>query len=225
MNRATPVYLLVAAGIALTGCGSPAPVAGSPTTTAPASPSPSPAVPTEAQLKAGLLTESEIGAPFTAETPSAETTTSSMQGCDGLANLDSDTSHTPGRVSATAEFSAGDDAFVEQQLVAGPLPSFEHAVRSAKESLPSCTHLAITDGQDTLEFSMTPIDFGRDATAARLDGSVAVLHLTGYVAIRAISRNVAMLFYYFDFATGSSQSADHIFTLAVDKATRALPSS
>lgn len=230
MNRAVPVFVMFAAGIALAGCGSTPPVAESTATTTVASSTPTPTVtvPTEAQLKSALLTEAEIGAPFKADTP-AETPSDSgaTTGCESLAGTVNGTSATPGEASATADFTTSEfpSASVSQTLVAEPEASFERSLKENTDALASCKHFTISykDGT-TLSFDLTPVNFAEGATASRLDGAYQGVPLNGYLVIQRISRNVAMLFAFFQGVSESSQLAYHIYTLAADKAIRAFPS-
>jgi hypothetical protein len=147
MNHATPAALvLLAAGIALAGCGSRSPAAGSPATTASASPTATAAMPTEAQLKSALLTAAEIGAPFKAEAPAGTSADSGKaSGCEPLASQINDTSTAPGTISATAGFSAGDTGpFVMQALTSEPASTFEHSLKEATDALASCRHPTFT---------------------------------------------------------------------------------
>ena len=226
MNRVKPVFVLLTIGIAVAGCGPAAHVAESPATTATASPSPTPTVtvPTESQLKSGLLTAAEIGAPYKAETASG-TSNARIGGCEALANLMNDTSTNPGEVTATADFTAGESGpFVTQALTAEPVSSFERSLKTVTDALASCAHLTVSEDGTSLSFELTPIHFAEGATAKRIDGTYQGIPLNGYLAVERISRNVAMVFFYFQIGSGSSQDAYRVYTLAADKAMRVFPS-
>jgi hypothetical protein len=233
MNSARWVgVVLLVAGIALAGCGSTSHGTGSPATTAAASPTETAAasptetvaVPTRAQLKAGLLTAAEIGAPYTVQAPT-QGDSGRTSGCKGVANLENES--TPGEVTVSRDFSAGETGpFVSQMLAAEPISSFERSLKANIDALASCQHLSFAYEDGTkLSFELTPINFAEGATAKRLDGTEQGVELNGYLAIQRVTRNVAMVFVYFQAGSGSSQDAFHIYTLAKDKATRAFPSS
>lgn len=229
MNRVKPAFVLIAAAITLAGCdGSPSRVHEAPTAASPTAAATVP-VPTETQLKSGLLTEAEIGAPFKADTP-ADTPTESgrASGCEELANSMNDTSTTPGQVTVSADFTTGDEfpvTIFTQALSAEPEASFERSLKETTDAIASCKQLTLSynDGT-TLSFDLSPINFTEGATAARLDGTFeGTFPLNGYIAVQRISRNVAMLFMYMQTGSSSSQGASHIYTLAADKAKRAFP--
>jgi hypothetical protein len=182
-------------------------------------------VPTEAQLKSALLTVADLGSPYTADT-SSDNSTEKAGGCEGLANDLNNTSSTPGEVEASASFTAGTTGpFVEQDLWAAPLSSFEPVITKISKDLASCKQLTFTSDGETLTFDLTPFNFAAGATAARLDGTYQGEQLNGYTAVQRVSENVAMLFTYFQIGSGSSQEAFQIYTVAIEKAKRAFPSS
>jgi hypothetical protein len=132
------------------------------------------------------------------------------------------TSSTPGEVEASASFTSGTTGpFVEQDLCVAPVSAFEPVFTKISGDLASCKQLTITSDGETLRFDLTPFNFAAGGTAARLDGTYQGEQLNGYLAVQKVSQNVAMLFFYFQIGSGSSQEAFQIYTVAIDKAKRA----
>jgi hypothetical protein len=143
-----------------------------------------------------------------------------------LANDINQTSPLPGQVSASADFTAGESGpFISQQLLAEPVSSFEASLKKSKDNLASCKNLTITSEGITLSFDLTPINFAEKATTARMDGTYQGVQLNGYLAVQAVSTNVAMYFIFFQIGSGSSQLAYQIYSKAVEKGSRSFPPS
>ena len=215
--------LTVALLVGLVGCGGASPSAGAPSPSHPASvatsnaPSPTPTLPTSAQLKAALLTAADLGPSFASST-STDTSGTTVSGCPALATL-LNGSTSAGQTSQEADYSAGDTGpFVGESLMTEPAAALDADYAQTKAALTSCTALSITSGSVTLDFTLTPIHFGDPGSAAvRMDATVQGVQVNGYIAIQHLG-SVVLTFYYFQLASGSSQTAYQYYTQAVSKA-------
>lgn len=178
--------------------------------------------PTDAQLKAALLTAADIGPPYTAQPPSSNDN-STVSGCAGLSKDFNSQSPTPGETNEEADFQAGNTGpFLLEVLTTEPEPQFDKDYNQAVNDLKACRSFSVTSSGTTLNFSLTPINFADGATAARMDGSYKGVQLNGYLAFQKI-RHAGLVFVYFQIGNGSSQDAYQIYTNALNKGSADLP--
>jgi len=236
-RRIVALVALLTAGllVGLAGCGSAGPSAGASTPSSnPASAatsnasSPTPTLPTSAQLKAALLTAAELGPGFAASTSSSSSTQTggtTISGCPALAALING-SPSAGQTSQEAEFTADDTGpYVGESLMTEPAAALDTDYAKTKAALTSCTSLSITSGGVAADFTLTPIQFGDPGAAAvRMDATIQGVQVNGYLALQRLG-SVALTFYYFQLASGSSQTAYQYYTQAVTKARSVLGSA
>jgi len=180
-------------------------------------------LPTAAELQAALLSQSDLGAPYSAQQSSGASESGSSDqsasGCPGLSReLNSGSSSRTGLVSDAADFTAGQTGpFVIEQLLTGPPAQFASDYNQSVSDLKSCRNLTLTSGGTKLDFTLTPINFVSGATAARMDATYEGVQVNGYIAVQRVG-SAGLVFLFFQIGSGSSQEAYTIYTQALKKA-------
>ena len=180
-------------------------------------------LPTAAELQAALLSQSDLGAPYSAQQSSGASESGSsdqsVSGCPGLSReLNSGSSSQTGLVSDAADFTAGQTGpFVIEQLLTGPPAQFASDYNQSVSDLKSCRNLTLTSGGTKLDFTLTPINFVSGATAARMDATYEGVQVNGYIAVQRVG-SAGLVFLFFQIGSGSSQEAYTIYTQALKKA-------
>lgn len=233
---------------ALAGCGGVSHAALRVGAAAAATPSPSESVPGADQLQAALLAPDDLGASFATE-PSDTTSpsvgvggTGQSTGCSRLDNLiDTTPQSGSGGGSPSATPSAaprgtspgagqGSDAqvllnggqvgpFVGEYLSARPSAVLDRKYGKAASALSSCKTLDLSAGSTTVDFTLSPIDFGSPGSVARrMDGVVQGVNVNGYFVLDRLNSQVAMVYLFIQVGGTSSQAAYAYYQIAVSKA-------
>ncbi|MFF2354811.1 hypothetical protein ACFVVL_34235 [Kitasatospora sp. NPDC058115] len=225
-------------GTATLATGTPTPPAPAP---APAAvPDTAPGLPTDAQLRAALLTAAELGPDFTevpldtespAPSPSPEaesgTGASPVAGCDALrALLNRTGAHAPSQnPHQEAEFDGPDgNPMITEALTAEEPERLTADFATATAAFADCHSLTFTDDVgETVTFTVTPLALGdrEGAPAVRLDGTLAGVRLNGYLGLERLG-DVALAYGFFQRDSDASQLASLYYRAAVAKAERTL---
>ncbi|WP_380280814.1 hypothetical protein [Kitasatospora purpeofusca] len=194
-------------------------------------------LPTDAQLRAALLTAAELGPDFTevpadpGSSPEAEPEpgagASPMAGCDTLrallnqvgANGPSQTPH------QEAEFDGPDgNPMVTESLTAEEPERLNADFATVTAAFADCHSLTFTDDMGgAVTFSVTPLALGEreGAPAVRIDGTISGVRLNGYLGIERLG-DVALAYGFFQRDSDASQLASLYYRAAVAKAERTL---
>lgn len=207
-----------------------------------ATPSPSQSLPGADSLQAALLSPDDLGANFSIEpsdssSPSVNTgkgsgSGKSATGCEQLSNLinGSPQNGTPAPSSSPPGASQGSEAqvllnggqvgpFVGEFLTARPQSVLDTSYPQVKNALASCKNLNLSTGGTTVDFRLSPVDFGSPGSVARrMDGTVQGVTVNGYFVVDRLDSNVAMIYLYIQVSNTSSESAYAYYQIAVSKA-------
>ncbi|MBF9068491.1 hypothetical protein [Streptacidiphilus fuscans] len=211
-----------------------------------ATPSPSQSLPGADSLQAALLSPDDLGANFSVE-PSGSSSPSlptgkgsgsgkSATGCEQLSDLinGSPQNGTPAPSSsppgANRGANQGGEAqvllnggqvgpFVGEFLTARPQSVLDTTYPQVKNALASCKNLNLSTGGTTVDFRLSPVDFGSPGSVARrMDGTVQGVTVNGYFVVDRLDSNVAMIYLYIQVSNTSSESAYAYYQIAVSKA-------
>lgn len=178
-------------------------------------------LPSTDTLKTALLTSKDLGGGFTSSTSDTTDSDSTVTGCGPLAKL----MNAPGDSSdqAAAAFTAGETGpFVGEAIAAEPSNTFDKDYSELVGAVKSCGSLSFNTSDGAMRFDLSPINFGgAGSTAVRMDGAVQGIQVNGYLAIDRVE-NVAIVYYFFQIGSGSSQLASDFYTKADQKAHRVL---
>ncbi|MEY9843636.1 hypothetical protein [Streptacidiphilus sp. MAP5-3] len=214
-----------------------------------ATPSPSQSLPGADSLQAALLSPDDLGANFSVEpsdssSPSLNTGKGSgsgngATGCKQLSNLingspqnggSSPSSSPTSSPGSTPGANQGGEAqvllnggqvgpFVGEFLSARPQHVLDTTYPQVKNALSSCKNLNLSAGGTTIDFALSPVDFGSPGSVARrMDGTVQGVTVNGYFVVDRLNSNVAMVYLYIQVGATSSQSAYAYYQIAVSKA-------
>ncbi|MFC1401254.1 hypothetical protein ACEZDJ_08130 [Streptacidiphilus sp. N1-5] len=169
-------------------------------------------------LTAALLTEADLGYPYSRQPITHPTDTSSTSGCGQLQALNSSQSTSSQGLDADALFTAGTTGpFIEETLTAENSTDLSRDYTAAAAALNSCTDLTVTSSGTSISFQLTPITFpGPQSTARRMDGTYQGVAFNGYLVLEHIG-DVAMTFTFLQVYDGSSQTAEAYFHQALTK--------
>ncbi|MFF8770803.1 hypothetical protein [Kitasatospora sp. NPDC015120] len=199
-------------------------------------PAAAPALPTDAQLRAALLTAAELGPDFTevpldTESPSpgagAGSGPSPVAGCDALrALLNRTGAHAPSQnPHQEAEFDGPDgNPMINEALTAEEPERLTADFATATAAFADCHSLTFTDDTgEAVTFTVTPLALGdrEGAPAVRLDGTLAGVRLNGYLGLERLGE-VALAYGFFQRDSDDSQLASLYYRAAVAKAERTL---
>lgn len=182
-----------------------------------AAPSPSVKLPSIAELSAALLTASELGPAFTKSTDSGgDGAASGCKPLDDILNSPNTNRH------ASANYQAGQyGPFVSETLSTEAPAAVSVDYQQAKAAITSCRSITLGSGGQSITFALTPMNFGGDSAAARLDGNIGPVQVNGYLVIGRVPS--ALLGYtYMQLSSGSSQMATALYSQAESKAQRVL---
>ncbi|MFD9594313.1 hypothetical protein ACFWA9_16360 [Kitasatospora sp. NPDC059973] len=217
------VLTLGAAGIAT---GSAAPSAVTIRAAAPAG-----QLPTADQLKAALLSNTELGPNFSevpvADSPTAAGGASPVAGCDALRALLNGNESGPSSQlpHQEIEFDGPDgNPMLTESLTAEDATQLTSDLTVVSDAFTDCHSLTFNDGTDaSVTFTVTPVTLGdrKDAPAVRLDGTLAGVPLSGYLAVERFG-TVALSYGFYQRDDPSSQLASLYYRAAVAKAERTL---
>ncbi|MFF1903513.1 hypothetical protein [Kitasatospora sp. NPDC058218] len=223
---AAAVVTVVTLGTAGIATGTAAPAAVSLRAAAPAD-----QLPTADQLKAALLSNTELGPNFT-EVPVGQSSASTggaspVAGCDALRALLNGNEAGPSSQlpHQEVEFDGPDgNPMVTESLTAEDAAQLTSDFTVVTDAFADCHSLTFNDGTDaSVTFTVTPVTLGdrQEAPAVRLDGTIAGVPLNGYIAVERFG-TVAMSYGFFQRDGASSQLASLYYRAAVAKAERTL---
>lgn len=179
-----------------------------------------------AQLQGALLNAAEVGQSYTLQPSSASNSGSDQTTATGCLGLSREINAGPasGITQVEADFTAGQSGpFFAEVLLTEPPIQFDSDYSQSVKDLASCRNLTIDSAGSSIAFTLMPINFASGATAARLDGSLQGVQVNGYLAEQRIGQ-AALLFFYFQIRSGSSQQAYALYTQAAAKANSKLTS-
>ncbi|MEV0534460.1 hypothetical protein [Kitasatospora sp. NPDC050463] len=188
-------------------------------------------LPTADQLKAALLSNTELGPNFT-EVPVGQSSASAggaspVAGCDALRALLNGTESGPSSQlpHQEVEFDGPDgNPMVTESLTAEDAAQLTSDFTVVTDAFTDCHSLTFNDGTDaSVTFTVTPVTLGErhEAPAVRLDGTIGGVPLNGYIAVERFG-TVAMSYGFFQRNDASSQLASLYYRAAVAKAERTL---
>jgi hypothetical protein len=212
-----------------------------------ATPSPSSSLPGTDDLQSALLSPDDLGANFSTEpsdssSPSVGASKGSgsgsgngATGCKQLSDLINGAPQhgspapttSPGSTPGTNQ---GGEAqvllnggqvgpFVGEFLTARPQSVLDRSYPQVKSALSSCKNLKLAAGGTTIDFALSPVDFGSPGSVARrMDGTVQGVTVNGYFVVDRLDSDVAMVYLYIQVGGTSSQSAYAYYQIAVSKA-------
>ena len=184
-------------------------------------------VPGAAVLEAALLTRSEVGPGFSVD-HSSDSSSGTFSGCQPLSALLNDDSTAPGELDVGVAFQAGmqsgNPVAVTEGLIAEPVGQMRADYKDFAGALSTCRTLGFPiDSATTLRLALSPITFATGTAGARLDGAVSGVPVSGYLVLEQVRPAVALVYFYFQAGSGSSQQAYELFSKAEQKANHTLP--
>lgn len=189
-----------------------------PTWSASSSPSPGPTVklPTTAQLAAALVTAGDLGSTFTKASGGGS---GSVSGCKALAVVINGSNTSP---SASADYQATSvGPFVGETLTTDTPANLNAGYAQAKAAMTSCSSLTFSSDGTSVTMTLSPISFGGQSVAVRMDGTTQGVQMNGYLVLGRLPRAV-LGYYYLQIDGSSSQVAYAEYQQAAAKAQRIL---
>ncbi|MFB6891646.1 hypothetical protein ACFCX4_20340 [Kitasatospora sp. NPDC056327] len=233
---AAAVTTVLALGTTQLAAGA-APPAGAPALTAEAV-----RLPTDGQLRAALLTATELGPQYAEIPPSEESPPDSSAGssagpsdatpavgCDALRALlngtAADDRSGSGNPHQEIEFEGTDgNPMITESLTAEEPERLTADLTTIGAAFTDCRSITFTDDfGGAVAFSVTPIALGdrEGAPAVRIDGTLSGVRLNGYLGVERLG-DVGLAYGFFQRESDSSELASLYYRAAVAKAERTL---
>ncbi|MGW6915475.1 hypothetical protein ACWGB8_16890 [Kitasatospora sp. NPDC054939] len=185
------------------------------------------ALPTDAQLKAALLTVDDLGSEFTVvpPDPGAAEEDPPISGCEDLVNLIKDLQQSPPASDTweAVEFVGPDDnPSISQALMTEDSDQLTTDFNEASAAFDNCTSFTVGEEFGT-EFTVKPVTLGDrpEAPAVQLDTTFFGVPFNGYLGLERFGP-VGMAYLFFQSGEDSPDAAKKYYNTAVAKVERVL---